>query len=608
MDKICLNPFGTNHLCFVEMNCGTLREKDADKEVSLNGWCRYIRDHGGKLFVDLADRYGITQIVFEGAIKKDADSLGREYVINVIGKVRKRDKEAINEGMPTGTIEVAASALKIIGKSKVPPFEIVEEKEDFLPSEDLRLKYRYLDLRRRKMIENIEFRDSATKEIRRFFWSEGFLELETPNLVLDTHDVSGSRTLLIPSRTSKGKFFALPQSPQVYKQLCMVSGLDKYFQVARVFRDEDPREDRQLEFTQIDFEVSFKDEKYIQDLIERLVKKVFKETLGQDIKTPFEHMDHKAAIAEYGNDKPDLRFGYKMFDITNEAARSDYNILKKVIDNKGSVRAIAFQADFSGEGPALDKNYMLSLVETAKSLGLRGLTWLYVKDSKLHSFPDAISGALKNVEKEILSKTKAVDGDVIIIGADTSENVLLAAMSKLRRIVGIKLGRFKTQHAFLWVDRFPLYEKDEVTGNLQPAHNPFVAPTEDTMHFMDSEPEKVLGKRYDLVLNGVEIAGGSIRINDPELQKKVLKGIGLSEDEIERSLGFLIEGLSHGAPVHGGAAIGLDRFVATLAGQDDIKDFILFPRNRKFDSPLDNSPSVVEQTRLKDDYNLRIEK
>ncbi len=592
----------------METNCGALRENDAGKETSLNGWCRYIRDHGGKLFIDLADRYGITQVVFEGAIKKDADQLGREYVINVIGKVRKRDKEAINPSMPTGMVEVEAKSLKIIGKSKVPPFEIVEEKEGFLPSEDLRLKYRYLDLRRRKMIANIEFRDKVTKSIRKFFWGEGFLELETPNLVRDTHDVSGSRTLLIPSRTNKGEFFALPQSPQIYKQLCMVSGLDKYFQVARVFRDEDPREDRQLEFTQIDFEVSFKDEKYIQDLIERLVKQVFKETLTQEIKTPFEHMDYKVAIAEYGNDKPDLRFGYKISDITDEAANSNYNILKRVIENKGSVKAIAFQSDFSKEGSPIDKNYMLSLVETAKNLGLKGLTWLYVKNSKLNSFPDSISEAFKNVEKGILSKTKAGDGDVIIIGADTSENVLLAAMSKLRRIVGIKIDKFKTRHAFLWVDRFPLYEKEEVTGSLQPAHNPFVAPTEDTLHFMDSDPEKVLGKRYDLVLNGIEIAGGSIRINNPELQMKVLRGIGLSDEEIENSLGFMIEGLSHGAPIHGGAAIGLDRFVATLAGQDDIKDFILFPRNRKFDSPLDNSPSSIDQTRLKNDYNLRIEK
>ncbi len=592
----------------METNCGALREKDAGKEISLNGWCRYIRDHGGKLFVDLADRYGIIQVVFEGPIKGAADQLGREYVVNVVGRVRKRESDAINNGMPTGMVEVEAKSLKIIGKSKVPPFEIVEEKEGFLPSEDLRLKYRYLDLRRRKMIANIEFRDNVTKSIRKFFWDEGFLELETPNLVRDTHDVSGSRTLLIPSRTNKGKFFALPQSPQIYKQLCMVSGLDKYFQVARVFRDEDPREDRQLEFTQIDFEVSFKDEKYIQDLIERLVRQVFKETLNQDIKTPFERMDYKVAIAEYGNDKPDLRFGYKIFDMTEESAKSNYNILKRVIENKGGVKAIAFRADFSKDGSSIDKNYMLSLVETAKNLGLKGLTWLYVKDSKLNSSPESISDAFKNVEKEILVKTKAGDGDVIIIGADTSENVLLAAMSKLRRAVGIKIGKFKTQHAFLWVDRFPLYEKDEVTGALQPAHNPFVSPTEDTVHFMESDPEKVLGKRYDLVLNGIEIAGGSIRINDPELQMKVFRRMGLSEDEIQNSLGFMIEGLSYGAPIHGGAAIGLDRFVATLAGQDDIKDFILFPRNRRFDSPLDNSPSPVEQNRLKNDYNLRIEK
>lgn len=597
----------------MEVNCGILRKKDDGKEVLLNGWCRYIRDHGGKLFVDLADRYGITQVVFEKEIKTEADKLGREYVISVTGKVRSRGEAATNKDNPTGEVEVLAESFKIISPSKVPPFEIVEEKEKFLPTEDMRLKYRYLDLRRRKMIQNVEFRDVVTKTIRKFFWDEDFLELETPNLVRDTYDASGSRTLVVPSRTNKGRFFALPQSPQIYKQLCMVSGLDKYFQVARVFRDEDPREDRQLEFTQIDFEVSFKDEHYIQDLLERLVKSVFQTVLKKSLKTPFEHMEYDVAMENYGNDKPDMRFDYKLIDITSEGAKSDYTTIKRVIESGGKVKAITFDADFMGDSlraaaGKIDKNYMVSLVDTAKNLGLKGITWLYVKNSKLMSMPDSIAASFSKVEKELITKIKAKDGDIIIIGADVSENVLMAAMSKLRRIVGTKIGKFKTDYAFLWVDHFPLFEKDEVSGKLQPAHNPFVAPTESTLKYLDSNPEKVIGKRYDLVLNGVEIAGGSLRINNADLQTRVLKAIGLTDKDIENSLGFLIEGLAHGAPVHGGAAIGLDRFVANLAGQDDIKEFILFPRNRKCESPLDNSPSDLDGKRLKEDYNITVEK
>lgn len=590
----------------MDKNCGELRGRDIGDVVTLHGWCRYIRAHKGKLFVDIADRYGITQVIFEKELKKRADELGREWVISITGKVRARGKGAINKEKATGEIEVLAHSFEVICKSKVPPFEIIEEKEKFLPAEDSRLKYRYLDLRRKKMIKNIEFRDALTKSIRKFFWGEGFLELETPNFVRDTYDASGSRTFIVPSRTNKGKFFSLPQSPQIYKQLCMVSGLDKYFQVARVFRDEDPREDRQIEFTQIDFEVSFKNEKYIQDLIERLVKSLFKKVLKKPLKTPFKHMDYYDALGNYGNDKPDMRFDYKIVNITDCFKDSDYNIIKRVIDGGGKVSAIAFGAKFGQKESKIDKNFMLELVEIAKNLGLKGLTWVYVKDSSIQSIPESIAVSLNEAGKRIISKTGAKEGDLIVIGADLSENVLLAAMSKLRRVVGIKMGGFKTEYAFLWVDHFPLFEKEEINGKLQPAHNPFVAPTEDTLKYIDLNPEKVIGKRYDLVLNGIEIAGGSIRINDAELQTKILRAIGLSDKEIENSLGFLVDALAHGAPIHGGAAIGLDRFVATLAGEDDIKEFILFPRNRKFESPLDNSPSEIAKERLMEDYGLNL--
>ncbi|MCL5018023.1 MAG: aspartate--tRNA ligase [Candidatus Parvarchaeota archaeon] len=590
----------------MEADCGKIRDHDEGKKIVLNGWCRHIRDHGGLLFVDLADRYGSTQLVFDGNLKKEAEELGKEYVLSVKGVVRKREKETVDPSNPTGNVEVRVESFNIINKSKVLPFEITEEKEKFLPSDDLRLKYRYLDLRRRKMVNNIEFRDKLTKTIRKFFWDEGFLELETPILVKDTYDASGSRTFITPSRMHKGKFYGLPQSPQVYKQLSMISGLDKYFQVAKVFRDEDPREDRQPEFTQIDLEVSFKDEKYIQGLIEAMFKEVFEEVMKEKIELPFPHMDYLEAMEKYGSDKPDMRFDNVLFDLTEELSKSDYNVIKNVISAGGKVKALKFSADMGEKSQKIDKKKILELVEIAKNLGLKGLTWLYVIKDKIDSDPPSIAVSLSRVSKQIISKLDAKNGDLILMGSDPSENILLAAMSRIGRIVGLILGQAKKKYAFLWIDKFPLFEKDEVTGELQPMHNPFVAPTEETKGLLDSAPEKVLGKRYDLVLNGMEIGGGSIRIHNPDMQKKVLSKMGLSEEEIERSLGFLIEALSFGAPVHGGIALGFDRVVATLSGEYDIRDFILFPKNRRFESPMDGSPDFVSDKRLQNDYDLSV--
>jgi aspartyl-tRNA synthetase len=587
------------------VNCGEIKDLEGE-EATLDGWCRYIRDHGGKLFIDLADRYGLAQLVFEGDIKKKAELLGREYVIKVEGVVRKREPETIDETNPTGHVEVLVKNFEVINESKVPPFEIIDEKEAFLPDEYLRFKYRYLDLRRRKMLNNILFRDAITKAFREFFWSQGFLELETPILIRDTYDASGSRTFIVPSRIEKGKFYALHQSPQIYKQLCMIAGLDKYFQIARVFRDEDPREDRQPEFTQVDLEVSFKDEKYIQTLIENAIKYVFKKALNKDIETPFPHIEYADAIKKYGNDKPDLRFKNEIVDITDIAIKSEYNIIKRVAQS-GKVKAITFEADY-GNNPKFNEKYFENLIELAKGYGLKGLTWLFFKDNKLGSIPSSIAESLRSVEGELKDRMNLKEGDILLIAGDLDEDTLLEAMAKVRRKVGIDVGKFEKEYAFVWVDHFPLFEKDKITGELKPAHNPFVAPTEDTVHLLDTAPEKVLGKRYDLVLNGVEVGGGSLRIHKPELQRKVLKIMGLSDEEIDRSLGFLIEALSYGAPIHGGIALGLDRFVATVAGEDNIKEFILFPKTKKFESPLDGSPSEIDPKRLQEDYNIKIEK
>mgnify|MGYP001626350267 FL=1 len=591
-----------------QMNCGSVKDVRIGSDVILYGWARYIRDHGGKLFIDLADRYGIVQIVFEGETKKRAEEIGKEYVLKIQGKVKRRSKDAIDKDNPTGKIEVIVENFEIINKSKIPPFEITEEKEKYLPSEFLRFKYRYLDLRRRKMLNNVLFRDRITKAFRKFFWSQDFLELETPFLIRDTYDASGSRTFLVPSRIHKGKFYSLPTSPQIYKQLCMIAGLGNYFQIVKVFRDEDPREDRQPEFTQLDLETSFKDEKYIQHLIEASIKYVFKHVLGRDLKTPFPHIEYNVAMEKYGNDKPDMRFKNELVDITDIAARSDYNIIKLIAEKNGKVKAIVFDADYGSKNAKLNEKDMLDLVEKAKGWGLKGLTWLYFKDKGIRSKPESIAKSLESVSAQLIKRLHPKEGSVILIGADLSESVLLAGISKVRRFVGIKIGKFDTDFAFLWVDHFPVFERDELTGALQPAHNPFVAPTEETVKYLDTEPEKVLGKRYDLVLNGLEVGGGSIRINKPELQYKILKKMGLSDEEIQKSLGFLIEALSYGAPIHGGIALGLDRFVAVLAGQDDIKDFILFPKTKKNESPLDNSPDRISDKRLMEDFNIKIEK
>ncbi len=585
------------------VNCGGITKSHVGKEVKLYGWCRLIRDHGYKLFIDLADRYGSTQLLFAGEEKRLADEVGREYAVEAVGRVELRDAETVDKTNPTGEVEVKVERLKVIGRSKLPPFEIFTEKKRFVAEEDLRLRYRYLDIRRGKMLGNILFRDNATKAIRRYFWDNGFLELETPTLVKDTYE-TGSRTFLVPSRMKKGAFFALAQSPQIFKQLLMIGGLGSYFQIARCYRDEDPREDRQPEFMQIDLETSFKDERYIKSLIEGLMKKLFSETVGVQLKTPFARMSFDDAMHKYGSDKPDLRFGMELADVTEELARSDYKVLRRVLSNGGKAYAFAIEAKFDGEKGAFATNDALRLIEEAKRLGLGGLTWLYIKDGRLHSRPESIAQSLKEAEATLIRKMGKKEGSIIIIGSDMSEALLLNVMGRLRRNVSVKMKYFTSRFAFVWIEEFPLFEKDDVTGRLKPSHNPFTAPSDDTARYMDKEPERVIGRQYDLVLNGYEIGGGSIRINDPELQRKVFRIIDISEGEIEKSFGFMLEALSYGAPAHGGIALGLDRLLAVMKGEENIREFILFPKNKKQELPVDGSPTQIPEKRLKQDYEI----
>ncbi|MDE1827961.1 MAG: aspartate--tRNA ligase [Candidatus Micrarchaeota archaeon] len=587
----------------MELSCGEIREAHIGKEVTLHGWCRYIRDHGGKLFIDIADKHGATQLVFEGDVKSEAEKLGKEYVIEITGKVNKRNEETVDTKNPTGKTEVLVSTIKLLNKSKLPPFELIEEKEKFLANEEIRLQYRYLDLRRPQALKHIVLKDKISKIVREYFWDNEFMELETPIMIKDTYE-TGARTFLVPSRFNRGKFYSLPQSPQFYKQICMVSGLEKYFQIAKCFRDEDPREDRQPEFTQIDLEMAFKDEKYIQALIEGMFKKIFKEAVGKSLKTPFKHLPFAEAMNKYGSDKPDLRYDNFLVDITDEAVKSNYNILKRVAENGGRVKAIAFAGSKYGKESKINEAYMLKTIELAKSFGLRGLTWLYVKGGEIRSEPQSIADSLRPSEKALLKKLSPKEGDVIIIGSDLSERLLLDALGKLRKVISDHIGIYGSEFSFLWVDEMPLFEMDEVTKKLKPAHNPVTAPTPETEKFLESEPQKVMSRQYDLVLNGYELGSGSIRIIDPEFQKKILRILGMSDKTIENSFGFLIEALSYGAPPHGGIGLGLDRIVALLSGENNIRDFILFPKNKRGELLLDGSPDQIDPKRLKDDFGI----
>ena len=588
------------------ISCGEASEELVGADVMLYGWCRYIRDHGGKLFIDIADRHGSTQLVFEGELVKDAEEFGREYVIMAAGKVGLRDEDTVDTSNKTGKIEVRVEEVKLISKAKTPPFELIEEKEKFLANEETRLQYRYLDLRRSSMTKNIVLRSEVTKAVRQFFWGKGFLELETPTLIKDTYD-TGARTFVVPSRISKGKFYSLPQSPQFYKQLCMIAGLDRYFQIAKCYRDEDPREDRQPEFTQIDIEASFVDEENIQGIMEEMMADLFKKVLGKEITTPFKKMEFEQAFESYGSDKPDLRFPNKIVDISDIAGNSDYNILKRIVANKGKVRMLSFHAEY-GVSKKITEKYMLKAVELAKSYGLQGLTWLYVKEGKLRSEPESIANVFGPIEAEILSRMgpKPDEGDIIIIGGDLSDSVLLSTLGKLRNTIGNDVGKYENDYAFVWIVDFPMFEKDEITGRLKPSHNPVTMPKDTSDESFLNNPEGIKSRQYDLVLNGYELGSGSIRVTDPELQRKILSRIGIEEAEIESNFGFFLEALAYGTPVHGGIALGLDRLVALMAGTPNIRDFILFPKNKKFESPMDGSPAAISSKRLFDDFGISV--
>ena len=580
------------------VTCGGLRAKDEGKEVILNGWVHRNRDHGALHFINLRDRYGITQVVVDDdaseSLEKMARSLKMEYCIAVKGIVRRRPDEMINPDMETGEVEVKAEEIEILSECATLPFMIEDENS---AREDLRLKYRFLDLRTKGMQNRIRLRHEVVKAIREFFYKTDFYEIETPTLVKSTPE--GARDFLVPSRIYPGKFFALPQSPQLYKQILMVSGFDKYFQIARCYRDEDPRGDRQLEFTQLDIEMSFVKRDDVLLLIENLFNYVFKSVMNIDLPAHFRRLSYQEAMEKYGSDKPDLRFGLEIGDASSFASKSTFNAFTETLKSGGFVRYIVAPKT---EGHDYTRKYLAELESAAKIYGAHGLAWMKVENGTING---GVSKFFAGLEKEVLEETGAKDGDVILIVAHNDFKKCANSLGAVRNRLGADLNLIKPGFEFCWIIDFPLFEYNEDEGHWEAAHHMFSMPQAEYIDTMEEDPGRVKGDLYDLVLNGYELASGSIRIHDIELQKRVFRICNFPDDVAQERFGFLLDCFKYGPPPHGGIAPGIDRLCMILAGESSIKEVIAFPKNTAALSPMDDSPSFVEQKQL-DELHLAI--
>ena len=573
--------------------CGELTAADEGKTVVLTGWTAKNRLLGGLIFLTLRDRTGIVQISFNDEtnreVFKKAERVRSEYVLAVRGRVAKRTKENINPDMKTGEIEVMAEEIRILNESETPPFYI---EEGIDTNDALRLKYRYLDLRRPDMQRNMVMRHRVAKIARDYFDEQGFMELETPILTKSTPE--GARDYLVPSRVHPGKFYALPQSPQQYKQLLMLAGYDRYFQIARCFRDEDLRADRQPEFTQMDMELSFVDIDTIIEINEGFIKKVFGEVLGIDIKTPFLRLPYKEAMDRFGSDKPDTRFGMELVDISDEVKDCGFKVFTDAVKNGGSVRCI----NAKGLGASLTRKTLDSLTEFVKTYRAKGMAWIVVEEGGLRS---QITKFLdEDTVNAILKKADAQPGDGILIVADKN-SVVYDALGALRIEVANRFNMIdKTKFNFLWVVEFPLFEYSEEEGRYMAMHHPFTAPMDEDIDLLDTDQAAVRAKAYDIVLNGTEIGGGSLRIYNTALQQKMFEKLGFTKEQAWERFGYLLEAFKYGTPPHGGMAYGLDRLVMIMAGCDSIRDVIAFPKVQTAAELMTNSPDVVDDIQLKE--------
>ncbi len=577
--------------------CGELTKKDDKREAALCGWTNSRRDHGGIIFIDLRDRYGLTQIVFDPKhnknTHKEAEHLRREDVIQIKGKVRPRGKGLENPKLKTGEIEVLVDHLNILNKAETPPIEVNDRIEI---NEDIRLKYRYIDLRKPKMQKNLEIRHKAIKAVREFYDKEGFLEIETPMLAKSTPE--GARDYLVPSRVNPGKFYALPQSPQLFKQLLMVSGCDKYFQIVKCFRDEDLRADRQPEFTQIDVEMSFIDEEDIYNIHERLFKHLFKAVLDKNIKTPFPRLTYQEAMDKYGTDKPDIRFGLELINVTDIIKKSDFKVFADNIKSGGVVKVINIK------NSPLSRKEIDELIDFVRIYDAKGLSWIKVTD-KLES--SIVKFFNEKIQKELIKKLKAEKGDLLLFVSDRKHFIVNDALGNLRIYLAKKLNLIpEDTYEFVWVTDFPLIEYDENEQKHVAVHHPFTSPKDEDIKLLDKEPEKAKAKAYDLTLNGVEIGGGSIRIHKREIQEKVFKTLGISKKETQQKFGFLLEAFKYGAPPHGGIAFGMDRIAAILTNNESIREVIAFPKTKNAESLMEGSPSEVDDKQLKE-LNIKLD-
>jgi aspartyl-tRNA synthetase len=574
--------------------CGELTISDIGKEVVLNGWVQARRDLGGLIFIWLRDRYGITQVVFENI--ENAKELRSEYVISIEGVVRKRPEGQENKNLKTGEIEVLCNNLVILNPAQTPPFPIEDELD---VNEELRLKYRYLDLRRPKMQKNLLLRHKIAQITRNYFDKNNFVEIETPVLMKSTPE--GARDYLVPSRIHKGKFYALPQSPQQYKQLLMVSGMDRYFQIVKCFRDEDLRADRQPEFTQIDIEMSFVDVDDVLTMCEGLMKDILKETLNYDLQLPLKRLTYDEAIEKYGSDKPDLRFDLQMMTLNEIFKNSEFKVFKELIENNGIITSIVAPGAANFSRGQIDQ-----LTEFVKNLGAGGLVWIKVKNNSLEG--PSVKFFSEEEKTKLLEFTKARDEDLILILSGAKRVKTLEIMGSLRLEMAKRLNLIdkNAEPSLLWVVDFPLLEFDEETNRYYAMHHPFTSPRIEDIPLMDTNPGKVKARAYDMVFNGSEIGGGSIRIHNSELQQKMFDVLGISREEAEMKFGFLMNAFKFGAPPHGGLAFGLDRLVMLIAGENSIRDVIAFPKTTSAMSLMDDSPSFVDEQQLKE-LHIKIE-